>query len=104
MGKVFVSYRHVEPDAQFAEQLERFLAGRGITVFRDTHIRVGDEWPASIDESLRSSEFLIVLISQASVDSRSVREEVRLAHSLGLRILPVRVDAESELPYSIGPY
>jgi len=103
MPEVFVSYRHVEPDASIAAELEQCLAAHGVSVFRDTQIRVGDEWPASIENNLKGSRTLVVLLSQASADSANVRDEVRRAHKLGLGILPVRIDFAGELPYSISP-
>ena len=101
MGKVFISYRRAEPDISLAAEIERYLAGRGVPVFRDSRIKIGEEWSRSIDEELTSSRFLLVLISQASMESGYVYEEIVRAKRRGLAILPVRIDT-SELPYHIA--
>jgi hypothetical protein len=101
MGKVFVSYRHTEPDLSLAAEIERYLIARGVPVFRDVQIKIGEEWGRMIDDHLASSRFLIVLVSQASMQNRNVCEEVRRAHEKGLAILPIRVDS-AEVPYHIA--
>lgn len=101
VGKVFVSYRHTEPDLGLAAEIERFLAAHGVPVFRDAQIKIGEEWGRLIDDHIASSRFLVVLISQASMQNGNVCEEVIRAHKRGLAILPVRIDA-SEVPYHIA--
>lgn len=101
MRKVFISYRHMEPDLGLAAEIENNLSRRGASVFRDARIKIGDDWVETIERELASSRFLIVLVSQASMGNRHVREEIVRAHKLGLQILPLRVDA-TEMPYDIA--
>ena len=101
MRKVFISYRHAEPDLSLAAELETGLLRRGVPVFRDAQIRIGEEWTQSIDAQLAASRFLVVLVSQASMENRNVCEEILRAHKRGLAILPLRVDV-SEMPYHIA--
>ena len=104
MSKIFVSYRHVDPDQQLAGQLVTALKAAGHNVFWDTTIEVGQLWADEIEQNLRDSQFFVVLVSAESMRSDMVREEVRLAHSHSKRtkdplvILPIRVayaDAQS---------
>jgi hypothetical protein len=108
MPKIFISYRHVDPDQALAAELAAFLEGARLSVFVDTKIRVGQEWVEQIERELRSSQYFVVLLSEDSIRSDMVRREVKLAHTLKkaeqLTILPVRVGFEGELPYDLGSY
>ncbi len=108
MPKVFISYRHVDPDQCLAAELAAFLQSARLGVFVDTKIRIGQEWVQQIERELSSSQFFVVLLSADSIRSDMVRREVKLAHTLKkakhLTILPVRVGFEGELPYDLGSY
>jgi TIR domain len=103
MPKVFISYRHAEPDEQLAAECARFLERSGLSVFLDTEIRIGQEWVEEIDRQLRDAQYFVVLLSEDSIRSDMVRQETALAHKLRkdarLRIFPVRVAFKGELPY-----
>lgn len=108
MPNVFISYSHVSPDQDLASQLTGTLEANGVSVFVDTKIRIGEDWVEQIDGQLRSSQYFIVLLSAASIQSDMVRREIALAYKLRkakqLAILPVRIDLQEELPYDIGAY
>jgi hypothetical protein len=108
MPNVFISYSHVSPDQDLASQLTGALEANGVSVFVDTKIRIGEDWVEQIDSQLRSSQYFIVLLSAASMQSDMVRREIALAYKLRkakqLTILPVRMDLPGELPYDIGAY
>jgi hypothetical protein len=108
MSKVFISYGHAAPDQQLAAELARFLEGNGLAVFADTKIRIGQEWVDEIDRHLRSADHFVVLLSSESIRSDMLRREVALAHTLHrqkkLRVFPVRVAFDGELPYDLGAY
>ena len=108
----FISYRHVPEDMRIAERLQRFLetyrAPKGSAqrrrigrVFRDR-----DELPTSSDlqESLRrallNSDYLVILLSETTKDSKYCMEELRLfreAHGGRTdHILPVLVSGEPD--------
>lgn len=108
MSDVFISYRHVRPDADVAAVLDASLRGRGWSTFLDSRIGVGTAWAHEIDQQLRAARFFVVLLSPQSIVSAMVRQEVELAHRLrtagGLRILPVKVGFDGELPYDLAAY
>ncbi len=108
MGQIFVSYRHVTPDENLAMALVACLERRNHRVFIDTRIEIGSRWVEEIERQLRASEFFVVLLSPDSIRSDMVRREIELAHRLeiagALRILPVRVGFEGELPYDLAAY
>jgi hypothetical protein len=108
MSKVFVSYRHVDPDQQLARRLVEALGAAQHGVFSDSRLRVGQRWADEIEKQLRASQFFVVLISAESMRSDMVREEVRVAHELSKRaenpliILPIRVVYTGALPYDLA--
>jgi len=108
--KVFISYkRNVEPDESLALYLYPFLKEHRHTVFIDQNIKIGVRWGREIQRQIETSDFFLVLLSQASVDSEMVVEEVECAHQRAKahghpRILPVRVAYTDRLPYRLGAY
>lgn len=108
MGQVFLSYRHVQPDEDLADQLCAYLVTQGLPVFQDKQIRIGLDWVAEIDRQLRASTALVVLLSEASVRSDMVRQEVQTAYELRregkMAILPIRVAFAGDLPYDLASY
>ena len=110
MSKIFISYKHVDPDQALADFLRDYLAQRRHSVFLDTQIVVGDNWTEEIDHHIRTSDFFIVLLSQESIRSEMVVEEVKRAYERihspteNLTILPVRVAFKGKLPYDLAAY
>jgi len=107
---VFISYQHVNPDMQSAQALVDLLAETGIQVIYDRQIEVGERWVQWIDDQVRRSTFLIVLISATSIRSDMVRQEIRIAHEYSRenggnpRILPIRINYTGALPYDLAAY
>src|SRR5262245_21722303 len=112
----FVSYRHLPRDRHWAmrlmRRLEEYRPPRALlaegfpdrvgAIFRDE-----DEIPASTDlsdqikEALAHSDFLIVICTPDTPNSRWVRREIELFHELGKgdKILPVLVDGTPETSF-----
>ena len=75
---VFISYSHA--DSQFVDQLADKLKAGGVGVWIDKwKIKVGDSITGKINEGIGDSDFLIVVLSNASVNSKWVREELNAA-------------------------
>jgi hypothetical protein len=108
MSRCFISYRHVAPDQDLAHAIGASLVQSGHTVFLDTKLRVGTRWVDEIEREIKSAESFVVLLSEQSIQSDLVRQEVALAHQLSkenkLRILPVRVAYTAALPYDLAAY
>ncbi len=99
---VFISYCHA--NSEFVEQLADELKKSGVEVWIDKwKIKVGDSIVEKVNDGIGSSDFLIVVLSQASVNSRWVREELNSATIKNIEeekhafILPVLIE-ECELP------
>lgn len=75
---VFISYSH--SDSQFVDELADKLKATGVDVWIDKwKIKVGDSITQRINDGIRASDFLIVVLSCASVNSKWVREELNAA-------------------------
>lgn len=110
---VFISYRHFPLDRRVAEKLHKKLEKYKIPkrlrekagkkklrrVFRDAEeLSVGNDLAEEIEEQLKNSEFLIVICSPASKESRWVNREVQTFlkyHSIS-NVLPVLIKGEPD--------
>ena len=108
--RLFVSYkRSAVPDGRLANFLCQHLTTRGHQVFIDASLRAGVQWLEQIDREIKSSDYLLVLLSKESADSEMVQAEVRRAHQHWKeqghpRTLPVRMAYEGLLPYSLEAF
>ena len=109
MSRVFISYRHVEPDITVAREMAASLSESGHDVFIDTKIPLGQEWGAFIEEHLGEADWLVAFVSAAAADSPMVVTEIAEAHRLnGERgrpgIIPVRLGDGFRLRYPLSAY
>lgn len=104
--RVFISYRHTEPDRNLAVELARAFEGEGFGYFIDRRLTTGMEWQAQIAKELDACTHFVVLISEDSALSDMVRQEIAQAHRRQKRgecsILPVRVAFRGALPTDIA--
>ncbi len=109
-ARVFISYRrHVGRDERLAQALSASLTRLGHTVFMDITMRTGAPWLEEIDRQIKTTDFLIVLLSKESADSEMVQAEVTRAYEYRKaqghpQTLPVRVAYEGQLPYAISAF
>ncbi|MET9951153.1 toll/interleukin-1 receptor domain-containing protein [Streptomyces sp. NPDC006339] len=94
-GKVFVSYSR--RDSTFAERLHRELSGRLREVWVDwLDIEPSARWRERIDEAIRGSDAVIVLLSRDSLRSKYCWLECERALALRKRVLPIVIDPALE--------
>jgi len=92
---LFISYAH--EDAGLARAIKERLEAEGFDVWIDEGaLRAGDSLMQSIATAIHEMEFVVALITDASVQSRWCQHEIRLAMTTGLnregvKLLPVRV-------------
>ncbi|MBN1580983.1 MAG: AAA-like domain-containing protein [Anaerolineae bacterium] len=109
-ARVFISYkRHVTPDEPLAVRLRQALEQAGHIVFIDQKLEIGVNWAQELERQIKDCDFMIVLLSEASVDSEMIAKEVECAHRYHKqtgrsRLLPVRISYEGTLPYQISHY
>ena len=94
---------HSSLDKEFAARLSEDLRSRGVSVWLDKSVlRVGDSLFESIQEGLRNSEYVIVILSKGSMERPWVRKEVAAAFNLEVeanrkRVLPAIIE-ECDIP------
>jgi hypothetical protein len=109
-SRYFISYsRRSEEDGKLADELCTGLNKAGHEVFIDVDMSVGTDWIAEIERRIEWCDFLIVLLSEASIHSEMMRGEVRMAHRKRQpdgrpHILPIRVRYELALDYELDSY
>lgn len=87
---VFVSYQH-EASAGWAVLLARELKERHkIGAFVDTQrLDAAVQFPEKLARAIERCDVFVCLLAAGTLDSRWVREEIRLAHRFGKPMLPV---------------
>ncbi len=109
-ARIFLSYkRNVESDGALADQVVTALSAAGHQIFVDKQLRVGQDWAAEIDRQVRQADYLIVLLTAASILSEMVRAEIEIGRDQAAktstpRILPVRLAFEGPLPYPLNAF
>ena len=105
MTKVFLSYTH--SDKAIARRLATWLRLADVSVWIDeVEIDIGESLIERIAEGIREADYVISLLSTASITSSWVRKELSLATSKGINhrkvnVLPVKVD-DCELPFALS--
>lgn len=97
MTQVFISYSRT--DMEFVQRLAADLQDVGLDVWWDlSDIQGSDVWERKIEEGLRNSQYFIVVLTPASLESRWVRREYLSADNTGIKIIPLRLK-----PYDVTP-
>ena len=96
---VFISYSRA--DNAFVKDLANWLQDAGCTIWQDTSaLRGGQTWASGIDQAVRGSDVMIVVLSPDSAASEWVRKETLLALKLRKPIVPVMF-RETEIPVQL---
>ena len=89
--KIFFSYSR--SDSPFALTLAKDLRGSGADIWIDQlDIPAGTHWDAAVEKALNSAAYVLVILSQASVASTNVMDEVSFALESGKKIIPVLLE------------
>ena len=92
----FISYSSQDQD--FAERLHADLQARHLRVwFAPEDLKIGDRFQERIEESIRLYDKVMIVLSEASVQSRWVEREVNAAFEREERdkrlvLFPIRID------------
>jgi adenylate cyclase len=86
VSRVFLSYSREDVDA--AKALAEAIANAGHDVWWDRHLHGGSRFATEIDRALKAAEAVVVLWSEASVDSAWVQDEAAEGRDSG-RLVPI---------------
>jgi TIR domain len=87
---IFISYKH--QDMSRIVPILRKIADLGYRLWYDKGIPGGAEWDALIEERVQNCKLLMLFVSQAAVESRYVRREVKFADSLAKPLLSIKLE------------
>jgi hypothetical protein len=94
LPKLMISYSRADLD--FVVQLVRDLKTLGIHAWFDRiDIRAGANWDAEIERALAEADVLLVVVSQHSVRSEHVKNEISYAMENGKQVVPLTIDSHS---------
>jgi len=91
LAKVFLSY--AREDAPTAKQLAECIGRAGHQVWWDRQIEGGSRFSAEIDRALRDSDAVVVIWTNASIESAWVQDEAAEGRDTG-RLVPVILGAD----------
>jgi hypothetical protein len=80
ISPLFISYSH--KDSEFVDNLERLLNERGIRHWRDIHDMKAGRMEKQINLAIRQNPTVLLILSEASVQSDWVEHEVRTAREV----------------------
>ena len=91
MVKVFISYARDESYGQsLAAETQVQLEEAGIEVFRDaTGLKGGDFWLQKLEQELRASDVVVLILSKKVLSSKWVPNEINLAEELKIPVIPI---------------
>ena len=102
MLKIFISYNTA--DRSFARKLTTDLRNYGHNVWIDeSEINIGDPIIEKIREALDKIDYIIVILSKASINSEWVKKEIDIAFAREIEekrvmILPIIIEHHIKLP------
>jgi len=88
MNQIFISYAHKDTD--FVELLRIKLKEADIVAWVDHNsLKAGTDWQKSIDEGIKNSMAVVLVMSPDSLNSHFVTYEWSYANGLGKAIIPL---------------
>jgi hypothetical protein len=85
---IFISYSH--EDGDFADLLRERLEKEGFNVWTDEgKLITGEDWRDGIDQAIRNSSVLVLIMSPNAKKSEYVTYEWSFAWGAGIRIIPI---------------
>lgn len=98
---VFISYSRKD-GAEFALLLRDKLSTAGIEVKQDRIVLEGGrDWWLQLEEAIKESRFLILVMTPTAMQSEYVRKEWRLARQEGVCVYPVKAGTKADFDHLI---
>ncbi|MBK8020539.1 MAG: toll/interleukin-1 receptor domain-containing protein [Chloroflexi bacterium] len=90
MAQLFISYSR--QDIEFARYLRGLLQAAGFEVWMDERLVPSTQWWRMLEEQIKASSALIVVMSPSSAESRWVEREILVAENSNMAIFPLLLD------------
>lgn len=102
MTQIFISYARTNEDN--AKKIIQALQQRGYDIWYDGFIHGGKHWTKELEQQLRGSSLVLLILTQQSIQSDWVRNEILVAQDEDIPIIPLRFDNFEPLPMWINSY
>lgn len=87
---VFISYKRTMACKRFVNKLRGYLSDAGFDTWIDTRrLHGGDDWRDEIDQAIRDSLALIVVLMPEATTSQYVTYEWAFALGVGVPVIPI---------------
>ena len=100
--QIFISYS--KKDRAFAHKLADDLGAAGFKIWIDRSIGGGEDWRETIEENLKNSGEVIIIVSPNSMASEWVMHEGSAAYAWGKKIYPILIAPVDSLPPWLEKY
>jgi CRP-like cAMP-binding protein len=104
---IFTSYAREDQVLvkRLVKDLKNQLGGHQINIWLDQiDIMPGKDWDSAVEEALSTSTAMILIISDKSVKSRSVKDEWNYCLEEGKTIIPILIDPNCKIPFRLRTY
>lgn len=90
MGQIFISYKHQPHVVSFIQKLKEQLETANFDVWVDSELlRPGQEWKKEIDNAIKASIALVVIMTPDAFKSQYVTYEWAFAIGRGMEVIPL---------------
>jgi hypothetical protein len=97
--KIFISYSRADSD--YVSRLVDALRNKGFDVWFDENIRTGNEWDNTIEREIKNSDAMVLILSNTSVQSDNVKDEMSYAMQLNISVIPIKIE-ECDVPMRLA--
>lgn len=95
--RLFISYAHVDKAIVKDWVVSKLVAG-GHDVWFDDRLVAGQDWKQQLNDEIKRSDALVYCMTPESVDSEWCQWELKRAVDLGKAVIPVLMQARTQLP------
>lgn len=85
--KVFLSHSH--KDLELAKRIKEFIKSKCEVYLASEDYQLGQPLPQKVKKNIKSSTYLIALITKDGVESQWVNQEIGLARACKIPIIPI---------------
>jgi hypothetical protein len=96
---LFISYSR--RDTEYVSTLVTALRKEGFDVWFDKNIQTGTDWDSTIEEELKKANAIVLILSETSVASDNVKDEMSYAMGLDKPVIPIKIE-ECDVPMRLA--
>src|SRR5438874_13662454 len=86
---IFISYARTD-GRPFARRLRAELESLGFSLWQDVvDMEAGEQWWPQIEEAIQRSTVMVLVLTEAALASRVVRDEWTFARTVGTYVIPI---------------